>query len=371
MSSSSVAVIAGARPNFMKIAPVLRAFDAHGGFSSTLIHTGQHYDANLSDVFFDELQIKSPDVRLSISGKTHGEQTAEILTGTEAIFTKGDRNGRQFDYVVVVGDVNSTMAATLAATKLQIPVAHIEAGLRSGDRSMPEEINRLVTDSICDLLLASESTAVQNLISEGHTSERVHLVGNVMIDTLRAFLPQARARQTVTEFGVKPEGYATVTLHRPSNVDDAPTLSRIIKVLTEVSCRLPVIFPLHPRTKSRLEQFGLLDQLNAASGIQVVEPLGYLDFLCLNSQAKVLITDSGGLQEESTALGIPCLTLRANTERPVTVEQGTSTLIGNDAELLAVELENVLTGKYKTGQCPELWDGNAAERIVQIIAQRV
>ena len=368
MNSTSVAVVAGARPNFMKIAPVLKALDAHGGFCSTLIHTGQHYDSNLSDVFFDELRIRQPDVRLSISGVTHATQTAQILAGTEAVFAKGDTNGRPFDFVVVVGDVNSTMAATIAAAKLQIPVAHIEAGLRSGDRSMPEEINRLITDSVSDLLFASEPAAVSNLKREGHPDHRVFLVGNVMIDTLMEFLPKARSLSTLSEFRLESGKYATVTLHRPSNVDNAKVLSGIVDVLIRISRRIPVLFPLHPRTKSRLEAFGLLERMESESGIRIAEPLGYMSFLCLNAQAKVLITDSGGLQEESTALGVPCLTLRANTERPVTVEQGTSTLIGNDAELLEAELENVLAGKYKVGRCPELWDGKAAERIVQVLA---
>ncbi len=371
MSSYSVAIIAGARPNFMKIAPVLRAMDSHGGFSTTLIHTGQHYDANLSDVFFDELEIKKPDVKLSIDGSTHGEQTAEILKGTEAVFQRGDANGKPFDYVIVVGDVNSTMAATLAATKLGIPVAHIEAGLRSRDRTMPEEINRLVTDAISDLLLASEPDAISNLQAEGHPDDRIVLVGNVMIDTLRQFLPKAQSLSTLSDLNVTAGQYATVTLHRPSNVDEATVLTGIVDVLVRVSQQIAVIFPLHPRTRARLISFNLLDRLEKAAGIQLLEPLGYMDFLCLNSQAKVLITDSGGLQEESTALGVPCLTLRANTERPVTVTNGTSTLIGSDSELLERELHNVMTDQYKKGECPALWDGKAAQRIAAVIADRI
>ena len=371
MSLLSVAIVAGARPNFMKIAPILRALDEHGGFASTLIHTGQHYDTKLSDVFFDELQIRKPDVRLSISGSTHGEQTAEILRSTESVFVKGDSSGKPFNCVVVVGDVNSTMAAALAAAKLRIPVAHVEAGLRSRDRSMPEEINRLVTDSISDLLLASEPAAVENLHAEGHPEDRVFLVGNVMIDTLKTFLPKATLLPTLSTFGLRPREYAVVTLHRPSNVDDAGVLSGIIDVLLRVSRRLPVVFPLHPRTQSRLESFGLFGRLQSENDIRVTEPLGYMDLLCLNSQAKVLITDSGGLQEESTALGVPCLTMRENTERPVTVDEGTSTLIGHDPELLDAGLNNVISGTYKVGHCPKLWDGHAAERIADILAQRL
>ncbi|MCA9064653.1 MAG: UDP-N-acetylglucosamine 2-epimerase (non-hydrolyzing) [Planctomycetaceae bacterium] len=371
MTTLRIAVVAGARPNFMKVAPILRAMDSHGGFSAMLVHTGQHYDAALSDVFFEELGIRQPDVRLVIRGKSHGEQTGEILQETEKVFARGYLDGQPLDGVIVVGDVNSTLAAALAATKLQIPVAHVEAGLRSRDRSMPEEINRLATDAICELLLASEPAAVQNLENEGHPQDRVFLVGNVMIDTLQTFLPRARSLRATERFNLTPGNYATVTLHRPSNVDNPETLGRLIDVLVEISERLPIVFPVHPRTRSRLESGELLRPLEQATGIRLTEPLGYLEMLCLNSQAKVIITDSGGLQEESTALGIPCLTMRENTERPVTVTEGTSTLIGNDAARLKHELENVLTGMYRTGSCPKLWDGHAAERIVAVLHENL
>jgi UDP-N-acetylglucosamine 2-epimerase (non-hydrolysing) len=367
----TVAVIAGARPNFMKVAPILRALERRNGLATCLIHTGQHYDANLSDVFFDELKIKRPDISLPSGGTTHAEQTARILEQTERVFRAGPAPGQKFAAVVVVGDVNSTLAAAFAAAKLCIPVAHVEAGLRSGDRSMPEEINRLATDAICDLLLASEPEALVNLQREGHPESRVKLVGNVMIDTLLHNLPAARALNTLGEYGVQPQQYATLTLHRPSNVDDPATLAGLVDVLREASQRLPIIFPVHPRTRQRLQAAGLTDRLTVGASVQVTEPLGYLPMLCLNSQARVVITDSGGLQEETTALGVPCLTMRDNTERPVTVTEGTSTLVGSDPAKLRTMLQSVLDGSYKTGRCPALWDGCAAERIADALEQLV
>ena len=369
VEQTRLALIVGARPNFMKIAPVLRALDSYSDVHCTLIHTGQHYDANLSDVFFEELDIRPPDRHLNIGGGRHGEQTARLIEALESEFVGGNGNGDRFDRAVVVGDVNSTMAAALAAVKLHIPVAHIEAGLRSFDRSMPEEINRLVTDAVSDLLLVSEPTGVDNLLREGKPREQIHLVGNVMIDTLRHMLPKAKDRAILDELELPPELYSVVTLHRPANVDCPETLAGLLDVLVEVSRELPVVFPVHPRTRKRIEEFGLGDRLNgkAGSGMVTVEPLGYLDFLALTSQARVIVTDSGGLQEESTALGIPCLTMRPNTERPVTVSEGTSTLVGSDPRRLHECLEDVLNGDYKQGACPELWDGKAAERIAEVL----
>jgi UDP-N-acetylglucosamine 2-epimerase (non-hydrolysing) len=264
--------------------------------------------------------------------------------------------------------VNSTLAAALAAAKLGIRVAHVEAGLRSFDRSMPEEINRIVTDSISDLLFVSEPAGVENLCREGRPKDAIHLVGNVMIDTLLRLLPAARARNTPARYGLRPGEYGLVTLHRPNNVDRPETLSRLLDVLVETSRELPLVFPVHPRTQARLDQFGLAAPLRAAKGIRRVPPLGYLDFLALTSQARVVVTDSGGLQEESTALGIPCLTARPNTERPITVEEGTSTLVDSDAARLRHYLRAVLDGTYKRGRCPELWDGKAAVRIARILS---
>lgn len=370
MRPIELAVIAGARPNFMKIAPLLHAIQQQSALSATLIHTGQHYDANLSSVFFKELEIKEPDVHLGVGEGSHGEQTARIIEKTEKVLSAGVAKGRKFDCLVVVGDVNSTMAASLAAAKLRIPIAHVEAGLRSFDRTMPEEINRLVTDSISQILLASEPSGIRNLQAEGHPDCNLHLVGNIMIDTLRQHVERAKKQQTLQRYALTADRYAVVTMHRPANVDCSDKLARFVNVLAEVSAEIPIVFPVHPRTKSRLQEFELFDRLNT-NGVQLVEPLGYKDFLCLTSQAKVVITDSGGLQEETTALGIPCLTLRPNTERPITIADGTSTLVGDDAELLKDQLHRVFSGTYKNGSCPELWDGKAAWRIVKVLTERL
>jgi UDP-N-acetylglucosamine 2-epimerase (non-hydrolysing) len=353
----------------MKMAPLLRALKNYSGVNTTLVHTGQHYDDKLSDVFFDELGIQDPDVHLEVGSGKHGAQTARILERFEEVLEReivgrGDR-----ERVVVVGDVNSTMAATLAASKLEIPVAHVESGLRSFDRAMPEEINRIVTDSLSDMLFVSEPSGVDNLLREGHPKANVHLVGNIMIDTLEFLLPKARERTTLAEHGVKPGGYGVVTLHRPSNVDEPDQLGSLLEVLAETSRKLPLIFPIHPRTKQRIEQFGFADRLAAAPSLQLLPPQGYLDFLAFTSQARVIVTDSGGLQEESTVLGVPCLTLRKNTERPITVEEGTSTLIGDDPILLRKCLSSVLDGTYKHGRRPALWDGSAAKRIAEILSR--
>ncbi|MFC1596913.1 non-hydrolyzing UDP-N-acetylglucosamine 2-epimerase [Planctomycetota bacterium] len=361
----------GARPNFMKMAPLLRALECYSHVRATLIHTGQHYDQNLSDVFFHELGMKRPDVHLDVGSSGHGAQTARVLERFEAVLQEGPSGGKRFDRVVVVGDVNSTMAASLAAVKLGVPVAHVEAGLRSFDRSMPEEINRVVTDSVSDLLFVSEPAGMTNLRREGHSKSQLHLVGNVMIDTLLRLLPKVRASDGLASYGVEPGRYGVVTLHRPANVDCPETLSRLIDVLLETSYDLPLAFPVHPRTSARLKQVGLIERLDTEKGIVLLPPLGYLDFLALTSQAKVIVTDSGGLQEEATALGIPCLTARPNTERPITVEEGTSTLVGNDPTELQAQLRAVLDGRYKRGRCPSLWDGKAAQRIAKILMEAV
>ena len=346
---------------------MLRAFSAHPELQPTLIHSGQHYDKNLSDIFFDQLEMQKPDVHLEVGSGSHASQTAKVLERMEEVLLAGPANGGKFDRLIVVGDVNSTMAATLAAAKLHIPVAHVEAGLRSGDRGMPEEINRLVTDAVADMLLVSEPEGVENLRSEGRPDECIELVGNVMIDTLRQQLEAAQALGTLNELGMEPTGYALVTLHRPSNVDHVDVLTSLVEVLIDLADQVPVVFPIHPRTEARLKEFGLFERLTRAKRIQQAPPLGYREFLCLSSQAKVIITDSGGLQEESTALGIPCLTMRSNTERPITVTEGTSTLIGSDVELLRSQLRAVLAGEYKAGSCPALWDGKASERIAQAL----
>ncbi len=361
------ALIAGARPNFMKIAPILKLLDVEPEIQTTLIHTGQHYDRNLSDVFFEELGIRQPDVSLNVGSGSHARQTADVMIAVEQTLAEAIKGGVPFDRIVVVGDVNSTMAAAIAAAKLHIPVAHVEAGLRSFDRTMPEEINRLVTDSISDLLLCSEPAGVENLLREGHSASRVHLVGNVMIDTLRAQVNRAQSSDALRRFGLLPHQYGVVTLHRPSNVDERDSLAGLLQVLSEISTKMPMVFPIHPRTRLRIQEFGLAKVVEQATNLLLLDPLGYLDFLCLTSQAKVIVTDSGGLQEESTALQVPCLTMRSNTERPITCEQGTGTLIGSSSTELRHQLELVLAGKYKCGQCPELWDGEAAARIVKLL----
>lgn len=350
----------------MKIAPVLRAMRNSDHWKPTLIHTGQHYDPNLSEIFFQELDIPPPDISLGIGSKSHGRQTGETIIAIEQVCLDAQRRGEPFDRVLVVGDVNSTMSAALAAAKLNVPVAHIEAGLRSFDRTMPEEINRIVTDAICDLLLVSEPSGVEQLRCEGHPTDHIFLVGNVMIDTLRQQLPRAQQRDVLQRFGLTAGQYGVVTMHRPANVDHSDVLAALIAALIETAEQLPLVFPVHPRTRERLERFGLVSQLQRP-GVHLTEPLGYLDFLGLTSQARVIVTDSGGLQEESTALTVPCLTLRDTTERPITVQEGSSVLVGSNADLLRTYLAQVITGTFKRGSCPPLWDGHAAERIVGVL----
>jgi UDP-N-acetylglucosamine 2-epimerase (non-hydrolysing) len=367
MDRMTFVCVVGARPNFMKMAPLLRALDQCPDIRTVLIHTGQHYHADLSDVFFEDLEMRRPDINLEVGSGTHGTQTARILERFEAVLRQGPSDGGRYERVVVVGDINSTMACTLAAAKLGVPVAHVEAGLRSLDRTMPEEINRIVTDSLADCLLVSEPAGIENLRHEGHPEQHLHLVGNVMIDTLKRLLPKARERDALKKIGLEPHKYGVITLHRPSNVDDRETFDGLLEVLIETSRHLPLAFPIHPRTKQRLETYGLDKRLHAAEDLLLLPPLGYLDFLALTSQARVILTDSGGLQEESTALGIPCLTARSNTERPITVEQGTNTLVGQDPCKLRASFRAVLDGTYKRGRCPDLWDGQAAERIAAVL----
>ncbi len=346
--------VVGARPNFMKVAPLTRALAARQRVRQTLVHTGQHYDRNMSDVFFRELEIPEPDFNLSVGSGTHAEQTGQIMQRFEPVVV-----GQKPDWVLVYGDVNSTIAAALVCAKLQIPVAHVEAGLRSFDRSMPEEINRLLTDQIADLLFTPSTDGDRNLLSEGVSQERIHFVGNVMIDTLVRLLPKAAA----TLPSGLPEHYALVTLHRPSNVDDLSALKRLLDVLTGIAATLPIIFPVHPRTRQKIAELGL----SHSEKLQLWEPQSYLQFLALQQKATVVITDSGGIQEETTFLRVPCLTLRDTTERPVTVTVGTNVMIGRDMNLLCREVKAVLNGERKNGDIPPLWDGGAAERIAQIL----
>lgn len=358
--------MAGARPNFMKVAPILRAMRASPGpLAPRLVHTGQHYDEGMSGVFFRDLGIEEPEVSLGVGSGTHGQQTARILAAYEEHLMRSRPAA-----VVVVGDVNSTMACTLAAVKLGIPVAHVEAGLRSFDRGMPEEINRLVTDTLADLLLVSEPAGEENLRREGIADGRIRYVGNVMIDTLVRELPAARALGVAASLGLAASGYAYVTLHRPSNVDDPARLGRLVSMLRSLGTRLPVAFPVHPRTQERLRAAGLEAALSAAPGVRLLEPLGYRESLGLMAGARLVLTDSGGVQEETSHLGVPCLTLRPNTERPITVSLGTNTVVGDEIERAWPLVEDVLAGRYKKGQPIPGWDGRAAERVAVALAER-
>jgi len=341
--------------------PILAGLRAQcAALTPLLVHTGQHYDEVMSDLFFRQLGLPAPDVHLEVGSGTQGQQTARILSRYEEWLLKTDPKPVA---TLVVGDVNSTLACGLASVKLGIPVIHVEAGLRSFDRTMPEEINRVLTDAISDLLLVSEPTGVKNLLHEGRPESAIRMVGNVMIDVLKLELPAARAIGQPQKMGLTPGNYVVWTMHRPSNVDDASILTSMTRALRRIAERIPVIFPVHPRTRARLEGCGLWKNLENATGVNLTDPLGYLEFLGLTSRARVIVTDSGGLQEESTVLGIPCLTLRKNTERPITVDEGTSVLVGQDAELLERCVEDVLAGRYKQGRTPQLWDGRAGERI--------
>jgi UDP-N-acetylglucosamine 2-epimerase (non-hydrolysing) len=362
----TIDLIAGARPNFVKLAPVFRAVRAEGRLRPRIVHTGQHYDASMDAVFFSELGIPSPDVHLEVGSGSHGAQTARILERYETHLLGGAPAA-----VVVFGDVNSTVACALAAVKLGVRVAHVEAGLRCFDRSMPEEINRLMTDAIADLLLVSEPSGVSHLRREGIPEEKIRLVGNVMVDSLRAELEAARGAGAAAAYGLEEGGYGLVTLHRPSNVDDAGTLARLLDLLEELGRRLPLVFPVHPRTRASAERHGLVGRLGAeggGGGLTCVAPLPYRANLGLMAGARVVLTDSGGIQEETTVLGVPCLTLRENTERPITVEMGTSRLVGNDEARIRAGFEDALAGRWRAGQAIPLWDGQAGPRVARELA---
>ncbi len=366
MNSSTIMCVVGARPNFMKIAPVMRALKTSDTLQPCLVHTGQHYDAAMKHAFFDQLDIPEPDVDLEVGSGTHAVQTAEIMLRFEPVLDEHKPAA-----ILVVGDVNSTIACSLVAAKKGIPVIHVEAGLRSYDREMPEEINRVLTDQISDLLFITESDAVANLEREGIDNARVHFVGNVMIDTLRhqldsAIPPENTLSHVANSEALLKSGYALLTLHRPSNVDDPVILERLLRTIQTISTQLPIVFPVHPRTQACIEKAGLGDMLEGVAIIKL-NPLGYKEMLGLMANARMVLTDSGGIQEETTALGVPCITLRENTERPITVEQGTNTIVGtNPAAILAAFDETMKTGG-KAGQAPDKWDGKAAQRIIEII----
>jgi UDP-N-acetylglucosamine 2-epimerase (non-hydrolysing) len=386
-----IILVAGARPNFMKVAPLVRAIEEYNASVSTkglkmdylLIHTGQHYDFTMSDSFFKDLKLLQPHIYLGVGSGTHAEQTGKVMMEFEKVLLKESP-----DVVVVVGDVNSTLACTLAAVKLHIPVAHVEAGLRSFDRAMPEEVNRLVTDALSTYLFTPSPDADENLLREGIPAEKIYQVGDIMVDSLLFHLEDAKRSDILARLGLLTRSspshnsvapYALLTLHRPSNVDDRQSLQNILAALESISQRIPIIFPLHPRTKKQLDHFGLQDRVLlhnidkgddlSSPGIHGLEPLGYLDFLSLMVLARFVLTDSGGIQEETTVLGVPCLTLRDTTERPITISEGTNVLVWNDTEKIVREAFKVLDGKAKKAKIPAYWDGKTAERITQILAK--
>ncbi len=360
-------LVAGTRPNFVKIAPLQQTFSGHEVLEPTLVHTGQHYDASMSDVFFTQLELPQPDIFLSSGSGTHATQTARVMIELEPVIID-----LRPDVVVVVGDVNSTFAAALTAKKLHVPVAHVEAGLRSFDRRMPEEINRLATDAISDFLFITEESAARHLKNEGKPDDTVFFCGNVMIDSLRRFEDKARHVRQYKEYGIEAGSYVLLTAHRPEMVDDPEKLEQFVRGVAEISLKNPVVFPIHPRTFRRIQENGLQKLFegndNRSSNVHLVEPLGYLEFLSLIMEAGLVLTDSGGVQEETTALGVPCATIRDNTERPCTVEVGTNELVPLEIAAITDAADRALSGNWKTGALPDFWDGNAAVRIADTLA---
>ena len=353
--------ICGARPNFMKIAPLMRAYRSFPAIQPLLVHTGQHYDEKMSELFFEQLEIPRPDINLEVGSGSHARQTALIMERFEPVVLE-----HKPDAVLVVGDVNSTIACALVAAKLGIGVFHVEAGLRSFDRTMPEEINRVLTDAISDLLLVSEPSGLENLKHEGIPAEKIHLVGNVMIDTLERNRAKAEASPILADLGLRSREYAVMTMHRPANVDDPAMLGQLATVIEGID--LPLVFPIHPRTRHSIAEAGLQARFDAMKGLRLLDPVGYLDFMKLTSNAAVVLTDSGGIQEETTILGVPCLTLRENTERPVTLTQGTNKLVGMDPDAILPAYRAIRSAPAAKPMRPQYWDGHAAERIAKIIA---
>ena len=359
--------VAGARPNFMKVAPIVAAMKRRSGeFQSVLVHTGQHYDARMSEAFFRDLGMPEPDVDLGVGSASHAVQTAGVIQAFEPYVIN-----EKPDWVVVVGDVNSTVACALVCAKLGVKVAHVEAGLRSRDRTMPEEINRILTDQIAELLLTPSPDANENLRAEGIPEERIRFVGNIMIDSLFANLERSQNSQVLSQLNLRPRGYAALTLHRPSNVDEKGAFARILDALEEISGRVPIIFPAHPRTRRMIDELGLTERTERIKNLVLIDPLGYLDFLNLVSKAKLVLTDSGGIQEETTVLGIPCITLRENTERPITVEMGTNTVAGTDTGRIVAVANRALDNPpdQLNLRVPPLWDGKTADRILDALSE--
>jgi len=357
-----IVAVVGARPNFVKIAAIVSAVRSRPGASIVLVHTGQHYDGPMSDAFFANLELPDPDVNLRVQAPTATAQIAEIMLRLEPVLASA-----RPDLVLVVGDVNSTLAGAITASKLGIRLVHVEAGLRSFDRGMPEEINRVLTDAISDVLFTTEPAANENLAREGIPAERVHFVGNVMIDTLFRYRERALASTALARLALAPGGYSLLTLHRPSNVDSADTLRGLFEAVARIQQDSPVVFPVHPRTRQQLQRLNGL--IPAMTNLRLVEPLPYLDFVQLMANARCVLTDSGGIQEETTALGVPCLTLRENTERPITVTRGTNRIIGVEPGRIYAEWRRAVDGQWPAGELPELWDGKAAERIVDILLE--
>jgi UDP-N-acetylglucosamine 2-epimerase (non-hydrolysing) len=357
-----IANVAGARPNFMKIAPIIEALRSTDSIDPILVHTGQHYDERMSDLFFRQLGIPEPDVNLEVGSGSHAVQTAEIMKAFERVLLD-----EQPDVVLVVGDVNSTIACGLVAVKMGIKLIHVEAGLRSGDRTMPEEINRILTDSISDLLLCSEPSGVDNLQREGVAENKIRLVGNVMIDTLLKNRNKADESTILEDLGLKAGEYVTLTLHRPANVDDPIVFRRLLDAFEVIERDAPIVFPVHPRTRNNIARLGLQERIETCKNFRLIDPAGYLDFLKLTSSAKAVLTDSGGIQEETTILKVPCITLRPNTERPITTEVGTSRVVGNDPTKILEAWNDIQCNRWQTPQIPEMWDGRAAQRIAKII----
>ncbi|KAF5075290.1 UDP-2,3-diacetamido-2,3-dideoxy-D-glucuronate 2-epimerase [anaerobic digester metagenome] len=364
MKPVKVLIIAGARPNFMKIAPIMHAMRKSSKLEPILVHTGQHYDVKMSDTFFDELNIPRPDISLEVGSDTHARQVAKIMERFEPVCDE-----QKPQAILVVGDVNSTMACSIVAAKKEIKIIHVEAGIRSRDRSMPEEINRMVTDAITDILMPPSRDAVGNLLAEGHAPEKIHLVGNIMIDTLLESRDLINKSEILKTLNLQAGNFVSLTLHRPSNVDNMDNFRKILAALETIQQELPIVFPIHPRTRKMIQEFGLEDYVVSMKNLILTDPLGYFDFGKLISASRFVLTDSGGIQEETTVYGIPCITLRENTERPVTVWEGTNELAGCDTETIIALARQILDGNWKKGRIPELWDGAAAGRIIRILEE--